>query len=117
LRWRAAHGDWRMVVSNDLYGELRSRFGIHANIDLPAAHDLYGLWPDPRLLLVLTSVACFRPRPLRDCHNRLSGSLWTLLPPAALPHEPDGHDANLYDFHVTTDAALLVAADDLGVSA
>ena len=109
--WRAAHGDWRMVVSNDLYGELRSRFGIHANLIFLPLAALYRLWSDPRLLLVLASAACAAAAVglYRVARHRLGESWWALLPPAAFVASPMVHDANLYDFHVTTlTAALLV---------
>ena len=109
--WRAAHGDWRMVVSNDLYGELRSRFGIHANVIFLPLAAFYRLWTDPRMLLVLTSLACAAAAVGLHAiaRNRLGGSWWTLLPPVAFFASPMVHDANLYDFHVTTlTAALLV---------
>jgi uncharacterized membrane protein len=103
--WRAAHGDWRMVVSNDLYGELRSRFGIHANVIFLPLAALYRLWRTRGCAGVATWRA---PRPRLHSRNRLGGRCG-LLPPAAFLASPMVHDANLYDFHVTTlTAALLV---------
>lgn len=102
--WRAAAGDWRMTSSNDPYGELRSRFGIHINTVFLPLSQLYRWWPDPRLLLVLTSSACAAAAVglYAVGRARLGASAWTLAAPAAFLASPMVHDANLYDFHVLT---------------
>jgi hypothetical protein len=109
--WRAVNGDWRMMVSNDVFGEVRSRFGLHANLILLPLAAIYGIWTDPRLLLVLTSLSCAAAAVGLHAvaRQRFGASYWTLVPPAAFLVSPMVHDANLYDFHVTTlMAALLV---------
>lgn len=111
--WRAVNGDWRMMVSNDVFGEVRSRFGLHANLIMLPLAAIYWVWTDPRLLLVLTSLSCAAAAVGLHAvaRQRLGASYWTLVPPAAFLASPMVHDANLYDFHVTTlMAALLVWA-------
>jgi len=109
--WQAANGDWRMVVSNDVFGQLRSRFGMHVNLLFLPLAALYRLWSRPEMLLILNTVACaaaglglfFFGR------VRLGRSWWSLAPIGAFYLSPMVHDANLYDFHIiTVGTALLV---------
>lgn len=102
--WAATQGDWKMHQSNNLDDTVRPRFAVHANVLFLPLSLLYHLWADPRILLILASVACaaagtglfFLARQL------LGPSWWTLVPPLAFLASPMVHDANLYDFHIIT---------------
>jgi uncharacterized membrane protein len=108
--WRAANGDWRMVQSNDVFGQLRSRFGMHINLLYLPLACLYRLSSDPRLLLVLNTLACaaaglglfFVGR------ERLGSSWWSMAPIGAFFLSPMVHDANLFGFHIITVATALM---------
>lgn len=108
--WGASRGDLLMPESNDVDGVVRSRLAIHTNFIFWLFAPAYRLFGDPRLLLVLTTLACalagvgiylFARRRLGD--DRLA-----LLPAFAFWLSPLVHDANLYDFHVVTVVAALV---------
>ncbi len=108
--WRASTGDWRMMVSNDAYGEIRSRLGLHWNLVFLPLAALYLIWPDPCALLLLNTLSCALAAV--GLHSiarlRLGVTWWTLVPPLAFLASPMVHDANLYDFHVTTLMAALI---------
>jgi uncharacterized membrane protein len=109
--WGAAHGDWLMRQSNDVDGVLRSRLAVHSNLIFWLIAPAYRLWPDPRLLLVIGSLACgFTGLGLYALgRQRLGPGRLALLAPIAFWLSPLVHDANLYDFHaVTLVAAFLV---------
>jgi uncharacterized membrane protein len=108
--WRAASGDWRMTQSNDSFGELRSRFGVHVNLIFLPLSLMYLAWPDPRLLLMLTVAACAAAGAglYALARARLGEEGWTLVPPCAFLMSPMVHDAALYDMHIITVASALV---------
>jgi uncharacterized membrane protein len=102
--WGVGEGDLRMTQSNDLDERLRSRIGVHANIIFWPLGLLFKLWPEPEFLLILTSFACglaglgiyfFARLHLEDGWPAVIPAVVFLLSPIV-------HDANLYDFHVTT---------------
>jgi uncharacterized membrane protein len=109
--WGASHGDWLMTQSNEVDQQIRSRFGVHANFVFFAIVPFYLLWSSPKLLLLLTTLACVAAG--LGIHalarRRLGDTWWALIPPVAFWLNPMVHDANLYDFHVVTlVTALLV---------
>jgi hypothetical protein len=108
--WGACHGDWLMTQSNDVDGVLRSRLGVHTNLIFWALAPFYRMWPDPRLLLVVTSLACGAAGVGLHAfaRHRLGSSALALIPPLAFWVSPLVQDANLYDFHVVTIVAALL---------
>lgn len=108
--WAATQGDWQMHQSNNLDERIRPRFAVHANVLFLPLTLLYHLWADPRILLVLASIACATTGlGLFFLSRRLLGeSWWTLVPPAVFFLSPIVHDANLYDFHIITLAAAIL---------
>lgn len=108
--WGAARGDWLMTQTNEVDAGVRSRLAVHTNLVFWAFAPLYRLWPDPRLLLVLASVACAAAGlGLHVFARHRLGPRWaTLLPSLAFWASPLVHDANLYDFHVVTVVAALM---------
>lgn len=102
--WAAANGDWSMTHSNTMDDRFESRLVVHANLIFYPISLLYRIWADPRLLLVLTSLACaaagigIYALTLR----RIGSTWWALVPSLAFLMSPLVHDANLYDFHIIT---------------
>lgn len=107
--WAAANGDLTMTQSNDMDGKLRSRIGVHANFIFYPLSLLYLIWPDPRLLLVLTSIACAAAGMglYAIARHRLGDAWWSVIPVTVFLISPIVHDSNLYDFHITTVVAAL----------
>lgn len=107
--WAAANGDIFMTQSNDMDGKLRSRIGVHANFIFYPLSLLYIVWPEPRLLLVLTSIACAAAGIglYAIARHRMGDTLWSVIPAAVFLFSPIVHDSNLYDFHIITIAAAL----------
>jgi uncharacterized membrane protein len=111
--WAAANDDWSMTHSNTRDGRFESRLVLHANLIFYPISFLYRIWADPRLLLVLTSLACAAAAVgiYALTLRRIGSTWWTLIPPLAFLASPLVHDANLYDFHVITLAtAFLVGS-------
>jgi uncharacterized membrane protein len=109
--WGASHGRLAMPVTNDTDGRTRSRLGVHANFVFWLLAPLYWLWSDPRVLLLVTTLACTAAGVgiYAFARRRLGATAWALVPPIAFFASPMVHDANLYDFHiVTVFTALLV---------
>lgn len=110
--WFAAHGDLSMPQSNTDYEQkVVSRFSVHVNPIFWIIAILYAVWPNPELLLVLTSLACAAAGLglYAFALRRLGNTWWVVVPPIAFWISPFVHDANLYDFHVVTlGAAFLV---------
>jgi uncharacterized membrane protein len=108
--WAAANGDLAMTQSNNMDGKLRSRIGVHANFIFYPLSILYLIWPDPRLLLVFTSIACAAAGIglYAIARHRLGDTWWSVIPAAAFLMSPIVHDANLYDFHIITVATALL---------
>lgn len=105
--WRASLGDLSMRTSNLPYGQVTSRIVVHANFIFWLLAPLYWIWADPRLLLILTSLACaLTGLGLYFFARRHLGSGWkSLIPPFVFWFSPIVQDANLFDFHVLTFAA------------
>jgi uncharacterized membrane protein len=108
--WAAASGDLSMTQSNDMDGKLRSRIGVHANFIFYPLSLLYLIWPDPRLLLGLTSIACAAAGMglYAIARHRLGDTWWSVIPAAVFLMSPIVHDSNLYDFHIITVATALL---------
>lgn len=108
--WAAASGDLAMTQSNDLDGKLRSRIGVHANLIFYLLSLFYLVWPDPKLLLVLTSLACAAAGGglYAIARQRLGNTWWAVVPAVAFWMSPIVHDSNLFDFHIITVATALL---------
>lgn len=108
--WRVSQGDLTMRVSNFPHGQIGSRVLIHSNFIFWLLGPLYRIWSDPRLLLILTSLACALAGLglYFFAKHHLGKSGWCLVPPFAFWLSPLVHDANLFDFHVLTLAAAFL---------
>ncbi|MBU1701214.1 MAG: DUF2079 domain-containing protein [Candidatus Eisenbacteria bacterium] len=108
--WAASEGDWSMPQSNNLDGQIHSRLGMHANLLFLPLSLLYHLWPDPRILLILSSMACSLGSIglYKIASHRLGPIGWSLVPPLAFLCSPLVHTANLYDFHIITIATAFI---------
>ena len=109
--WQASGGHLSMPVSNDEFSVPVSRFYRHANFIFWFIAPLYWCWPNPEILLVLTSLACALTGLglFAIAHQRFKNSWWSLAFPVIFWLSPMVHDANLFDFHtVTIVSALLV---------
>jgi len=99
-----------MRVTNDPDGEIRSRLGVHANVIFYAFALPFAIIPPlvdhmECILLVLTSTACglgglgiYR----YANHHLPNGRGYPFWIAMAYWINPIVHDANLYDFHITT---------------
>src|SRR5207237_2799029 len=100
--WAAAQGDWTMTQSNTTERRSISRLAIHANLIFWPLSLGYRVWPDPKWLLVLTSLACGVAGVglYAIARRRLGDGTTAPIAPFAFYATPIVHDANLYDFHV-----------------
>lgn len=103
--WFASRGDLSMPQSNDADRAVVSRLAVHLNFIYYAIAPLYRLWSDPRLLLMIATIACALAGVGLYVYSR------SVLPAIAWWISPIVHDANLYDFKIiTVVAAALVWA-------
>jgi uncharacterized membrane protein len=104
--WEASRGNFYMPTSikSTTLLSIPSRLAIHMNIIFYFIAPLYWIFPHPEILLVLTTLACtFAGFGLYAIGRHwLGNNWWVLVPPLAFWLSPIVHDANLYDFHVTT---------------
>jgi uncharacterized membrane protein len=102
--WQASLGHLSMPVSNDVFTNSTSRFYRHANFIFWLIAPLYRIWPNPEILLVITSLACALAGLglFAIARHRLNKSWWSLAPPIVYWLSPMVQDANLFDFHVVT---------------
>ncbi|MGV3756368.1 MAG: DUF2079 domain-containing protein [Verrucomicrobiota bacterium] len=108
--WGASQGDLTMRVTNDPDGEIRSRLGVHANVIFYAFALPFAIFPPlvdhmEYVLLVFTSAACglgglgIYHYAKHYLPNGRGYPFWIAM---AYWINPIVHDANLYDFHITT---------------
>lgn len=116
--WAAASDDWSMTHSNTMDNRFESRLVVHANLIFYPISLLYRVWPDARLLLILTSLACAAAGVgiFALALRRIGSTWWALVPPLAFLASPLVHDANLFDFHVITLATAFLVGSVWGFS-
>lgn len=102
-----------MKFSNYYLGEENeiNRLGSHANLIFFLFVPVYGLWADPKLLLLLqTALIASGAFGLWFLGIRLFGrkSWWSVIGSLAYVLNPVVHDINLYDFHAAALAMPLI---------
>lgn len=107
---QASKGNLTMPTSNLPSGQACSRLAIHTNFIFWLLAPLYWVWPNPEILLILTSFACALSGVGLYFFSKqhLGSSRWNLVPAFAFWLSPLVHDANLYDFHILTVTTALI---------